>query len=512
MRQWRLRQTAPIAKAPPTRAVTQPPPAAAPGGGTRPAPADAGRVWGAVEQLSAPSTLRGWARAGRLSDAVRVRVLRDETEIGTATTDTPRSDIGGINGFIVECREPITPGDLASGRVRVMGEAMDGANGSLQIVPRILSEAVFDVMRSVTGTLGDAEFDHLLKALAESPVLAKRRAELDALVHHGGRVPADALPALATLGALPPNPDRSGPQAHITMVGVPVGHLASDGSALIGHDGHAFLVAGGNNLLGQYGLDPAAPDMRRKVAAWIDLVGARAAQCRAAGRGFVQVMIPEKLTVMPELMPRQVRVPSTLWRGVESGLLADPSLAPHYVSALPILTRLAPRGEAFPRMDTHLAARATHELFLAICAAMGAGQPFADVPFTAERIAVGDLAQRFFPGVALPEVYFHPDPEAVAGWPSPELVERIDPGRHMGTRYVWRTPGAPITARVVAFGNSFFERGGDARSLSWWFARAFSEFHFLWEAEMQQDYIDRIAPDWVICQTIERFMPQVPAR
>ena len=80
-----------------------------------------------------------------------------------------------------------------------------------------------------------------------------------------------------------------------------------------------------------------------------------------------------------------------------------------------------------------------------------------------------------------------------------------------------RRPGdhlvrAPVKARVVVFGNAAFERGADPRALSWWFARAVSECHFCWSAEMDEDYIRAHSPDWVICQTTERFLPQLPAR
>ena len=528
LHRWRLAHATPIAPLPaPPPGVAASAPAATQAPRSSPAvataapataaqtptqPAQGGRVWGAVEQFHAPGVLRGWARSSHSSDPLHVSALRDGIEIGSGTTDVHRPDIGGLNGFSIECRHTVTPGDLAGGRVSVTAAAADGTQGALRVVGSILSAAVFDVMKSVTSTLGDDEFDSLLKALADSPVLARRRAELDALIRSGGSMTPEALPVLAALAALPPNPSRTGPHAEVSAVGVPTGHMARDGSALIGHEGYAFLVAGGNNLLGQYALDPDSPTVREKVAAWTALVAARLAHCTAAGPGFVQVLIPEKLTVMPDLMPYQVRVPSPIWRGVEERLHADPGLAPHFVSALPILMRLAPLGEAFPRMDTHLAARAAYEVFLAICAAMGAGPPLPDVPFTEQQVVQGDLARRFFPGVALPEVYMLPDARAMADWPKPDLVERVEPGRHMGTRYVWHTPAAPIRARVVAFGNSFFERGGSARSLSWWFARAFSEFHFVWESEMSHDYIAKVAPDWVICQGIERFMPQVPRR
>ena len=65
---------------------------------------------------------------------------------------------------------------------------------------------------------------------------------------------------------------------------------------------------------------------------------------------------------------------------------------------------------------------------------------------------------------------------------------------------------------MVVFGNSFFDLGGSARTLSWWCARAFSEFHFTWSPDMDEDYVRNANATWVVCQTVERFMPSVPAR
>jgi hypothetical protein len=94
----------------------------------------------------------------------------------------------------------------------------------------------------------------------------------------------------------------------------------------------------------------------------------------------------------------------------------------------------------------------------------------------------------------------------------PEVINSVDPkeGR-IGIRRSWRCPAAPIQMKVLVFGNSFFERGGDSTSLSWWFARIFSEFHFIWSPEMSPEEIEFLKPDLVVGQTIERFMRVVPS-
>ena len=49
-------------------------------------------------------------------------------------------------------------------------------------------------------------------------------------------------------------------------------------------------------------------------------------------------------------------------------------------------------------------------------------------------------------------------------------------------------------------------------SLSYWLAGWFEEFHFVFSPDLDQDYVDRINPDVVICQTIERFLLHVQGR
>ncbi|MDE2179212.1 MAG: hypothetical protein KGJ50_13090, partial [Xanthomonadaceae bacterium] len=163
-----------------------------------------------------------------------------------------------------------------------------------------------------------------------------------------------------------------------------------------------------------------------------------------------------------------------------------------------------------PRLDTHLTVPAAYRIFSLCLDRLGLGCPF-PLDLSVETELVGDISDRFF-GVPLTETYLAPAPAFVATYTGAlELVERIDDGiHHIGTRYAWRNELAPIDLKVVAFGNSFFERGGTARSITWWFQRAFREFHFLWSPELNMDYVRMIKPDIVVCQTIERFLGRLP--
>jgi hypothetical protein len=78
-------------------------------------------------------------------------------------------------------------------------------------------------------------------------------------------------------------------------------------------------------------------------------------------------------------------------------------------------------------------------------------------------------------------------------------------------RLSWRHAEAPLPLRVLAFGNSFFERGSNCTTLSWWFKHLCREFHLVWSKDIDQTVIETLKPDLVIAQTIERFLTVVPA-
>ncbi len=94
---------------------------------------------------------------------------------------------------------------------------------------------------------------------------------------------------------------------------------------------------------------------------------------------------------------------------------------------------------------------------------------------------------------------------------TPTCYFKRDPEQgHLGITRKFINQNAPINKRVLCFGNSFFERGGTSRCLTWFFARLFREFIFIWSPAMEKRVILRERPDIVLCQTIERFLYRIP--
>lgn len=451
---------------------------------------------GAVERIDA-TRIGGWARASAGSARVAVTILADDAVIGFGMTDRPRDDLGGDHGFWVEYAAPVDPLHVLAGRVRVIASA-GAAWGCLPLLPSARSQVLARLVGATMQDFGADDIARVREAIGALPQAVP-----------AGPIAARELPGKQQTRLLLEQAGHRQAASALTSVPVPVGFVCADGSALIGHDGEVYLVGGGNDVLRQFLTPPDDAGVARLAAAWHAAIRARARAVTAGGGRFLQIIIPEKLSAYPRCFPVKVTTPSPLLGQLEARLEAS-ELACATVFGLRELLAAVPPAQIFPRFDSHLTARATHALFGALLRAMGLVNPF-PLELSARRFAVGDLAERFLEA-PLHEEYVMPGVE-FAGRITGRLelaVREVPPAGHAGIRFVWRNPAAPFDLRVVAFANSFFERGGDARSLSWWCARAFREFHFLWAPELDMDYVRREAPDWVICQTIERFLPLLP--
>ena len=92
-----------------------------------------------------------------------------------------------------------------------------------------------------------------------------------------------------------------------------------------------------------------------------------------------------------------------------------------------------------------------------------------------------------------------------------QLVEKFDPPNgHSGALRKWINESAPIDKSIVIMGNSVSERGTSQFGLSWWLSRVFKRTTFCWSSAMLTNIIEDEKPDYVVCQTVERFLPTVP--
>ena len=225
--------------------------------------------------------------------------------------------------------------------------------------------------------------------------------------------------------------------------------------------------------------------------------------------------MPEKSTVIPEHFPDKITYPSPIYGTIDRSFGA--------LSVIPtfdLFRSSEHRLLSFPRTDAHLTAIGSLVLLrhlIPICfpeadprllTALNEPSLIAREP----QIMAGPLGHMLF-GAAVYEECLTLRLGALAEFGDGVLIDEVNPpaeSAHVGSRRVWRNPSAPIQAKVVAVGNSFFERGV-AYALSWWFKHMVAEFHFVWDFNMDDAYIDQVRPDVVLFQSIERFLTTVPS-
>ncbi|BCW71817.1 hypothetical protein NicSoilB8_28610 [Arthrobacter sp. NicSoilB8] len=292
----------------------------------------------------------------------------------------------------------------------------------------------------------------------------------------------------------------------VSSVYLPVGLKSPDESAVLGHDGHLFLVGGSNGLIDLYAED--RPSAAEGAAQWIEIYDHRFESLSRRGVEYLQTIIPEKLTVLSHLAPVDVTVPTPRMALIEE----TAANRDYYRESLSILSSW-PGQAAYRTNDLHLSAAGARACFLAMTTHLD--PRFRDlalrVQLSDSKISGGDLADRFF-GVPILAREARATRASVEHLEEAlELVETFDPpSGHQGKRRVWTNASAPSSLKVLVFGNSFFGDGLHPDRLAWWFARFFKQFRFEWSPSFDYEVIDSYKPDIVIGQTIERFLPKVP--
>lgn len=308
--------------------------------------------------------------------------------------------------------------------------------------------------------------------------------------------------------AAPREPEHRGDVAErdYSAIRLPVGFAR--GPIVVGRQGTLLLVEGSNGLRGQYEgrfADPAAT-VDGLAAQWRDVLEARAARAKRAGIAFRQLVVPEKLSVLRDLAPFDLPGPTPLLAAIERELAGRP----WYVPTTGLLEALAPE-DAFIPTDSHLAPRGAQAVATASLAGTGAEAALAAVPLDRLDAVRGDLAAHLsqHPFASLVRA---PDASAVASCSAGlRMLERHIPAAHQERRYEFENDTALTGMTALVFGNSFSNAGDHPGHLTWWWARAFRRTVVRWSPQIDWELVERVRPDIVIAQTVERFLPRVAA-
>ncbi len=465
---------------------------------------------GALEGFLGARRIYGWAGTATPPGGTSMLVVRlrgqEVARLSTGGHGMPElfAGIGESLGFVLDLPDAYVLGDLATRRLTVHPLHAEAVLGPLAIRPRLLAQeqvaAGHAMLLRAEDTLGTQGLAAMLGVLGRPQGFGA--AQLAAA--------ANAALAASVAGSRPRD-------VALSPLHFPVGLRSAGGGVVLGHDGHLFLLAGSNGEVARLGAEPE--QRARLVAAWLALIEARRARCEALGIRFVQLIVPEKAALVPELLPDPGQGgASPLLKTLEVAVAERPALADCTLSGLAVL-RAAARAQRAPistmvrRLDSHPSAAGMLALARAVLARVGETPPDLGDRFRRPWLADGDLCRNFLPEPCFEEVPQMPPRALTHFGAEPALVEAFQPpdGGHVGRREHWRTERAPSLRRLLAFGNSVSGTAVAGQNLlSGWLARWFAEYHFHWQPDVDWAVVEAVRPDILLCQTVERFMGRVP--
>ena len=460
------------------------------------------QVVGVIDTIDPAVGVRGWALAADPSSGpVDVVVYNNGEEIARATANQSRPDLEragkGACAFALSF-----PTGMSFFKYLAMGFdyviELDGlrigrlvpgpsAVASLKIGLTVESMAEFALLENRDEYYGQ------LRRILNSSRFSADKLKLDAFFAKAGQTIG---------GVIKPGGKWD---EEVAPLYVSVGLKSPAGDAIVGRDGYLFLTEGTNSVLKQLSAEPASPDVTDVAAAWIALFTSRLMALKARKCRYYQIIIPEKISTIPEYYPTAIKVPSPLLDTIESVISDRRALKSLYFPALACLK--GSERIPFQRTGSHLSPYGAFHLFRSFLSFLGHKATLeVDWNEDVSEIGSGDTGLRFFGTKLYEETHC-----AKTNLAPPTMVENYvpDDGGHIGRRVIFANASNPSRLRVVVFGNSFFGIANQ-ESLLWWFSRYFREVHFLWNPEFDFGYIDTVKPDLVIGQTIERFLVRVP--
>lgn len=278
------------------------------------------------------------------------------------------------------------------------------------------------------------------------------------------------------------------------------GLISNDRTAIVGDNYWCYIYEGSNDYRAAY----LEQDQVSLGHTWATLIEERSKTCQHHGFNFLQVIVPNKLSLIPDYFPEKFKTDTTY---ILKELLATTINAPLLVP-LNILRSDELKEYIFRRNDSHLTVIGNMLLTDLIIKHLGIENLVCPMPDFNEVTHIGDLGVKFEQPIA--ESLFVPN------WTSGLLcqtqlknVRNTIVSGFNGTIQAFLNPDALIDKKIVVFGNSFFEKV-PSWGLSPYFAALFKEFHFVWSPAIDIQYCIDVEADIVIAQTCERFLGKLP--
>lgn len=279
-----------------------------------------------------------------------------------------------------------------------------------------------------------------------------------------------------------------------------------------GRDGWLFLVSGSNNVLDLYKNESSFTS--NMADDWVELLQKRSAKFEEMGIQYLHLPAPEKLTVM-----------SQHYQGTLENVEGSPLLqmAAKHAAKIPCMVNVVPFFKTQPeetrlywKTDTHWSFWGCYSAYQLLCGRMGVepnsamlNYPYSEIDCMFDLGAKLDeprmefarfyqLAQNAKRSYANPIVRFK------------EEQNLEDEGHiHVGSHVIYKnTAENAVDKCVMLFGDSFSECR--EHLLTGMLAETFREVHFIWNPNIDYEYVNFIQPDIVITELAERFMTLVP--
>jgi hypothetical protein len=280
-------------------------------------------------------------------------------------------------------------------------------------------------------------------------------------------------------------------------------------------DGTLYLTGGSNDVLGLFGA--GGFDGAVDCAAWSDRLAAREALFARRGLPWRMLLAPEKLSV--------------LGLATASALLGEPAVPPaeHIRLALPHPALLDPTAylraqhasgyRVYPATDSHWTSLGALCAFQWAMAAFGLQPDYAAYRDTAP-VPLHYRGDLWEPGHAdLPPELF--ERRSAPAWLERRWANELvafkearsldnEARLHTGSAAHWHNPKAQFAQRLMLFGSSFSDHRAECSLLTFVAALFFRDVHFVWSTSLDIGLIDRTAPDLVLIEMPERFLPLCP--
>lgn len=280
-----------------------------------------------------------------------------------------------------------------------------------------------------------------------------------------------------------------------------IGRVSNDRSAVIGRGGWCFIYEGSNNYRGSY----LNRDLLTRGDEWARLIEARQKLCDMLGIQFLQIIIPNKLTLLPEYFPEPVLAETSF---PLQGLIAS-KVDANVLIPIRELKDDNVKEYVYRRNDSHLTVGGDAYLVEIILEALGLIKYECPNVETQEIVHIGDLGGKFIPQI---REYCH-----APLWDNGLLDQRhivktseiIPNNGFNGIEQEFYNNNAAIDKTILVIGNSFFERV-PSWGISPFIAALFKKYKFLWKPNLSELELNSYSPDIVVMQTCERFMTVLP--